>query len=284
MSPPLHRAPGGPRPSRARGQHFLVQPQTAARIVACAALGPDDEVIEIGPGRGALSEHLARGRPRRLVLVEVDQRLAAALQSRFAGAADVAVIHADFLALERESLIERPPVKVVGNLPFNCATAILHRLGRWRGLIARMVLMFQREVAERIRAQPGKPAYGALSALSAIDWDVREHFRVPAGNFYPQPKVDAEVLVLTPVLRPMDELEAQAVAEVIRACFSSPRKTLRNALSGALKIPPRQAEERLERASLDAAARPARLALEDFARLARALRGLMPSEGLRADA
>jgi 16S rRNA (adenine1518-N6/adenine1519-N6)-dimethyltransferase len=272
------------RPSRARGQHFLIQPQVAARIVESAAIGPDDEIIEIGSGRGALSEHLLRARPRRLVLIEIDSRFAAALQVRFADSPQVATICADFLALEPESMIERPPVKVVGNLPFNSATAILQRLSQWRVPIARMVLMFQREVAERIRAQPGKRAYGALSALSAMSWDVREHFRVPAGNFYPQPKVDAEVLVLAPVPRPLNKEQAEMIEQVIHACFSSPRKTLRNGLSRALKIPPERVQERLSRASIDAGARPAQLGREDFARLAHVLRDVLSSEGLHIGA
>jgi len=107
---------------------------------------------------------------------------------------------------------------------------------------------------------------------------------VPAGNFYPQPKVDAEVLVFTPVARPMNETQERVVTDVIKACFFSQRKMLRNALASGLKISPQVAVQRLEQASIDPAARPAQLRLEDFARLARALDGLMPSEGSRADA
>jgi 16S rRNA (adenine1518-N6/adenine1519-N6)-dimethyltransferase len=283
MNSASHRAPLRPRPSRAQGQHFLVQPQTAARIAACARITPHDEVIEIGAGRGALSEHLMRAQPRRLVLVEIDRSLAADLKSRLMSPG-IAVVHADFLALELKDLIEDTPVKVVGNLPFNCASAIFQRLGQWRKEIARMVLMFQREVAERIRARPAESAYGALSVLTAIHWEIQEHFRVPAGNFYPQPKVDAEVLVFTPVARPMNETQERVVTDVIKACFFSQRKMLRNALASGLKISPQVAVQRLEQASIDPAARPAQLRLEDFARLARALDGLMPSEGSRADA
>jgi 16S rRNA (adenine1518-N6/adenine1519-N6)-dimethyltransferase len=283
MSRPIHRRRTDQAPNRAHGQHFLVQPHIASRIVERALLGPDDEVIEIGPGRGALTEYLARAVARRLVLVEIDLRLAGALKARFADDDRVTVIHGDFLALRREEIIGRPPVKVVSNLPFNSATAILERLSHWRSLIVRMVLMFQREVAERIRARPATPPYCALSALTALNWNVEEHFRVPAGNFFPRPKVDAEVLVLAPVSRPMEPEQAQAMSEVIRACFLNPRKTLRSGLSMTLKIPRSLAQARLEQARIEPTARPAQLALEDFGRLACALHGV-ELKGLPADA
>ena len=132
---------------------------------------------------------------RSLTLVELDARLAVRLQERFA---DVRVVNADFLAIDFKALIDDSPVKVIGNLPFNVAAAILRKLCDNSRSISRMVLMFQREVAARIRATPGDDAYGALSVFTALYWKIEQHFIVAAGSFHPRPKVDAEVLAFAP--------------------------------------------------------------------------------------
>ena len=173
----------GVRPRKSRGQNFLVQPAIADRIVAAAAIAPGDEVVEIGPGLGILSDKILRAGVRRLWLVELDPRLAERLESAFAGHPAVRVVCRDFLEVELAELVERPPVKVIGNLPFNAAAAILRRLDEMRGAIGRMVLMFQREVAERIRARAGERAYSALSVFTALYWETREHFRVCCRQF-----------------------------------------------------------------------------------------------------
>jgi 16S rRNA (adenine1518-N6/adenine1519-N6)-dimethyltransferase len=184
----------------------------------------------------------------------------------------VRVVCRDFLEVELAELAERPPVKVIGNLPFNAAAAILRRLVEMRGAIGRMVLMFQREVAERIRARAGERAYSALSVFTALYWETREHFRVPAGNFRPAPRVDAEVIVFTPhKIAPFAPADEAALLGAIRAAFSAPRKTIRNALAGALDATPEAVAGALTRAAIDHAARPATLSVADFVRLADAL-------------
>jgi 16S rRNA (adenine1518-N6/adenine1519-N6)-dimethyltransferase len=226
----------GVRPRKSRGQNFLIQPAIADRIVAAAAIAPGDEVVEIGPGLGILSDKILRAGVRRLWLVELDPRLAERLQSAFAGHPAVRVVCRDFLQVELAELVERPPVKVIGNLPFNAAAAILRRLDEMRGAIGRMVLMFQREVAERIRARAGERAYSALSVFTALYWETREHFRVAAGNFRPAPHVDAEVIVFTSHARaPFAPAGEAPLLAAIRAGFSAPRKTIRNALAGAAR-------------------------------------------------
>jgi len=255
------------KPSKARGQNFLIQPSLARRIVEAAELNVDDEVVEIGAGLGALTDWLVPSPARRVVAVEVDSRLASFLRERFSATNKVEVICADFLALDLFELAGRRPIKVVGNLPFCAATAILLRLGRWRTLISRMVLMFQREVAERIRAKPGESAYGALSVISAINFSVVDHFRVSSGNFYPRPKVDAEVLVMTPKQHTGTTI-GEGLEKLVRASFSCPRKKLRNALSLALKVPSERIEYWLKEGGIDPAARPSDLTLDDFIRLA----------------
>ncbi len=265
-------ASAGVRPRKSRGQNFLIQPAIADRIAAAAAIEAGDEVVEIGPGLGILSNRILRAGARRLWLIELDARLARRLESAFAGHPAVRVLCRDFLEVELAAIAERPPVRVVGNLPFNAAGAILRRLDEARASISRMVLMFQREVAERIRARAGERAYSALSVYTALYWQTLEHFRVAAGNFRPAPRVDAEVIAFAPLASPpFAAADEPAVLGAVRAAFSAPRKTIRNALAGALAAAPEAISAALGHAGLDPSARPATLAVADFVRLAAAL-------------
>ena len=272
-APALARA--GVRPAKSRGQNFLTSGTVADRIVAAAELSKTDPVVEIGPGLGILTEKIAARPLRSLTLVELDPRLAARLRERFADGADVDIINADFLAIDFAALVTDPPVKVIGNLPFNVAAAILRRLSDNARMISRMVLMFQREVAARIRAIPGDEAYGALSVFNALYWKIDLHFSVAAGSFHPRPKIDAEVLAFTPratqTFAAGNENERD-VLETVRASFSAPRKTIRNALSHSLGIDSTRIARALERAAIDPATRAEKLSVPDFLRLAHALR------------
>jgi 16S rRNA (adenine1518-N6/adenine1519-N6)-dimethyltransferase len=277
----------GVTPHKSRGQNFLVQPRVADRIVAAAEITAGNDVIEIGPGLGILSDRLAQQPVRRLILIELDDRLATQLRDRFADEPHVTVINNDFLTLDPRDFtsFDSPvPMRVVANLPFNVAAAILERLCGMQTVISRMVLMFQREVAERIRARPGSRDYGALSAFTSLYWEVTDHFRVAAGSFHPKPRVDAEVLTFAP-RRPMPFApnEERAVLTTVRASFSAPRKTLRNAVGKALAIESAALEAGFLRAAIDPAARAATLAVEDFVRLARAL-NLHPNSAAATDA
>jgi 16S rRNA (adenine1518-N6/adenine1519-N6)-dimethyltransferase len=270
----------GVTPHKSKGQNFLVQPRVADRIVEAAEIARGDDVIEIGPGLGILSERIAQRPFRRLTLIELDDRLATQLRERFADDLRVNVINRDFLILDPCDLLNsdlsadspRAPLRVVANLPFNVAAAILERLCAMQATIARMVLMFQREVAERIRARTGSSTYGALSVFTSMYWEITGHFRVAAGSFHPKPKVDAEVLTFAP-RRPMPFApeEERAVLATVRAAFSAPRKTLRNAVGKALALDSVALETAFARAAIDPTARAATLAVEDFVRLARAL-------------
>lgn len=209
---------------------------------------------------------------RSLTLVELDPRLAVRLSDRFAGDARNRVINADFLSVDFAQLAAMPPIKVIGNLPFNVAAAILRRLCDNARLISRMVLMFQREVAARIRARPGDDGYSALSVFTALYWDIDLHFAVAAGSFHPRPKVDAEVLGFRPRTEsPFVEIDERTVLEVVRASFSAPRKTIRNALSHSLGVEAATIVAALERAAIDPSARAETLAVPDFIRLSRVL-------------
>jgi 16S rRNA (adenine1518-N6/adenine1519-N6)-dimethyltransferase len=260
----------GVRPAKSRGQNFLTSAGVANRIVAAAELTESDAVIEIGPGLGILTEKIAPMPHRSLTLVELDARLATRLQERFA---DARVVNADFLEVDFAALVKGSPVKVIGNLPFNVAAAILHRLCDNSRLISRMVLMFQREVAARIRAVPADDAYGALSVFTALYWQIDSHFTVAAGSFHPRPKVDAEVLVFTPLATPVfAKIDEGEVLQTVRASFSAPRKTIRNALSHALGIDSVQTTRALERAAIDPGTRAEKLGVPDFLRLTHEVR------------
>jgi 16S rRNA (adenine1518-N6/adenine1519-N6)-dimethyltransferase len=267
-APALARA--GVRPAKSRGQNFLTSAGVADRIVNAAQLSETDSVVEIGPGLGILTEKIVARPHRSLTLVELDSRLAVRLRERFA---DVRVINADFLAIDFAALLDDSAVKIIGNLPFNVAAAILRKLCDNSRMISRMVLMFQREVALRIRATPGDDAYGALSVFTALYWKIDLHFTVAAGSFHPRPKVDAEVLAFTPLATSsFADVDEQDVLETVRASFSAPRKTIRNALGHALGIDSAQTVLALERAAIDPGTRAEKLGVPDFLRLAHSLR------------
>ena len=262
----------GVRPSKSRGQNFLVQPSVATHIVSAAEIEAGDSVVEIGPGLGILTERIIGAGPRRLTLVELDERLAAMLSARFGGDTRVRLLNRDFLTVTRPEF-DGERLKVIGNLPFSAAAAILRRLSDYRESIVRMVLMFQREVGERIRALPGSRNYGSLSVFSSLYWQIIGHFRVAAGSFHPRPKVDAEVLIMEPRCeRDFNPAEESDICATVRAVFSAPRKTIRNSLSGSLDVDSNTIEAALELANIDPSMRPAMLDRSQLIALARILR------------
>jgi 16S rRNA (adenine1518-N6/adenine1519-N6)-dimethyltransferase len=260
------------RPTKARGQNFIVQQSIAQQIVGAAGICADDTIIEIGPGLGILTEQIIAAGPRHVTLVEVDSRLAAMLRARFGDDERITILNRDFLKLSRQDLAGEG-LKVIGNLPFAAATAILRQLCDFRESIARIVLMFQREVGERIRALPGARNYGALSVLSALYWRIDGHFRIAAGSFHPRPKVDAEVLVMTPhVVSGLQAVDEAGLRTTIHAAFSAPRKTIRNSLAGGLGVDTETVEAALQRIKLDPSLRPAMLNCSQLIALAGILR------------
>ncbi len=258
-------------PSKSRGQNFLTQGAIADRIVAAANLNTSDEVIEIGPGLGILTERILRSEVRSLTLVELDRALADRLRVQYATDSRITIVEADFVRIDFRALAKNR-AKVIGNLPFNAGNAIFRVLCEHHDLIAMVVAMFQREVGERLRAAPGDSDYSALSVVAALYFDIDLHFRVAAGSFHPKPKVDAEVLRFR--ARPsllFDPDEEARVLETVRASFSAPRKMIRNSLATGLGIASEAAVAALSHARIDSTARAESLSPEDFVRLARAL-------------
>lgn len=264
-------AAGRARPGRPRkrfGQHFLAQPEIARRIVSLAELDGQKGALEIGPGRGALTELLARS-ARELWLVEIDRDLTRQLEERYASSANVRVIQGDVLELDLEATLgAAAPVVVVSNLPYNISTPVLMKLLETPHLFSRLVLMLQREVAERLTAGPGTKVYGALSVMVQLTAAARVAFHVSPGSFRPPPKVDSTVIVVEPRRpAPFQPGEIRALRRIVRAAFGQRRKQLGNAL-GAVTPEPRTL---LESLALDPRRRPETLAPADFVRIASAL-------------
>lgn len=223
------------RAKKSLGQNFLVDPSVSSRIVDAAAVRAGDTVIEIGPGRGALTEGL-RGRGERLVLVEKDDALAASLAYRYSTFSDVAVLNADALQLQPSDVPFPGPYRVVANLPYNVGGRItMHLLEDWPGHVRSMTLMFQREVANRITASPGSKAYGSLTVLVQSMAETWSLFGVPPGAFRPVPKVQSSVVRIQPRAEALwAGLDYGWFRRVVKAGFSARRKTIVNALQGGL--------------------------------------------------
>jgi 16S rRNA (adenine1518-N6/adenine1519-N6)-dimethyltransferase len=216
-------------PKKSLGQNFLTDPHYLRKIVDAAQVGDQDLVVEIGPGMGHLTRELA-ARARKLVVIELDDRLIPRLQQEFASFPNVEIVHADALQYDYSSLLERG--KVVANLPYYISTPIIQRLIAQRACFSTLTLMLQREVAERIAADPGGKEYGFLSVLVQYFAVPRLEFTVPAGAFTPRPKVDSAVLTLAMRDHPEHVVaDEELFLRVIKAAFSQRRKTLRNSLS-----------------------------------------------------
>jgi 16S rRNA (adenine1518-N6/adenine1519-N6)-dimethyltransferase len=213
------------RAKKSLGQNFLRDETVVERIVDALRLAEADTVIEIGPGTGALTRRLA-GRTRRLIAIEFDRDLIPALEREFSGPAGVEIMNADALDLDLGSL-GNEQFKIVANLPYNVATPILQRLAAQRGQIDAMVLMFQREVVERITAQPGGKQRGYLSILAQNAFAIERLFDVPPSAFSPVPKVWSSVARFCPMPIAPEEPRYLRLAST---AFAQKRKTILNNL------------------------------------------------------
>jgi 16S rRNA (adenine1518-N6/adenine1519-N6)-dimethyltransferase len=269
------------RPRKRFGQHFL-EPQWVAKLVAAIEPLPTDRFIEIGPGRGAITEPLA-ARVEHVLAIEVDRDLASALEKR--ALPNVAVVTADVLTVELAELARQaagdspsgpsgiPTVRVAGNLPYNISSPILFRLldlGT-TGLVTDATLMLQKEVADRLVAEPGTRDYGVLTLTTALGADVERVLSLPPGAFRPPPKVHSAVVRLTFRPPPPDVPDRALATQIIRAVFTQRRKTLSNALERFASSRGVSARQALLTADIDPKRRPETLLLTEVARLATVL-------------
>jgi len=266
------------------GQHFLASEDLAARVVDTLGDVSQSAVLEIGPGRGIMTSLLAR-RARRLIAVELDRVLAAQLRLKFGMARNVEIIEADVLAIDFDSLfgpkpgLSRPgidlkpePMRVVGNLPYYITSDILLRLFEFSKYFDSIVIMVQREVADRIAAEPGGRDYGMLSATTQLYAGVEKLFTLPPGAFVPPPKVHSTVLRLT--IDPQQEklgVAGDGFIDFLRLSFGQKRKTLWNNLKA--KYEGADLKRALSDARVKATARAETLSLEESAAVYRALHG-----------
>jgi 16S rRNA (adenine1518-N6/adenine1519-N6)-dimethyltransferase len=272
------------------GQHFLASDSFAFQIVDALGDVSQNTVLEIGPGRGVLTSLLAK-RVRRLIAVELDRVLAAQLRLRFGMYSNVEVIEGDILSVDIDSLfgpkpgLRRPgiefkpePVKVVGNLPYYITSDILLRLLDFSKYFETIVILVQREVADRIAATPGSRDYGLLSATAQLHARVEKLFTLPPGAFVPPPKVHSAALRLTMAPRQKElgldgdgDGSGQSFIDFLKLSFGQKRKTLWNNLKS--NYPEARLRAALAQARVKPAARAETLDLEESAALFRALRG-----------
>ncbi len=219
----------GVLPSKQLGQNFLIDPNMARWIVSQLEVTPEDAVVEVGPGTGSLSEHLV-GKVRRLILIEFDSRLAAALTEKYRDDPSVEVHHADGVKFDSRQLFKHRPLKFLGNLPYSCGGAIMKNLLSRPHPFERAVIMLQKEVIDRLAAKPGTKDYGILSLRTQANWQVAPLRTVPPEAFYPQPKIDSSVAVLTPRLSGLPTFDYRLFDELVRRGFAQRRKQLKKQL------------------------------------------------------
>lgn len=250
------------RARRRFGQHFLHDPAAIERIVAALSPGPGDCLVEIGPGRGALTRALLQSPCRSLDAIEIDRDLAALLRAAFAGERRFALHEADALCFDFTALArERGRLRVVGNLPYNISTPLLFHLLRSARALIDLHVMLQREVIERMAAAPGDAAYGRLTVMLAPWVDVQRLFDVGPGAFQPPPRVWSAVARVSVRSSPAFPV-SPAFAAIVAAAFAHRRKTLRNALRGLVTA------AQIECCGIDPAARPETLPPAAFNALA----------------
>jgi 16S rRNA (adenine1518-N6/adenine1519-N6)-dimethyltransferase len=262
-------------PRKGLGQNFLVDERVLKQILAKAEVGPEDTVLEVGAGLGTLTQALAE-RARRVVAVEVDPQLVPALRSRLQSTSNVEIVQGDILALDIARLMwgectqRASPYKVVANIPYYITSAVLRHLLEASARPELIVLMVQKEVAQRIVAKPGEMSLLAVSVqFYALP---RLVARVPARAFYPRPKVDSAIVRLDPREQlPLGTDEIGPFFKVVRAGFAQRRKQLRNSLAHGLGLSPQLVTRAMSGAGIDPRRRAQTLSVAEWVTLYRTL-------------
>lgn len=262
------------------GQNFLTDPNILRKIVAAGDINQETNVIEVGPGIGALTEYLART-AHRVVAFEIDDRLLPVLADTLAPYENVTIVHQDILkahidqVLQEQFADDRRPVKVVANLPYYITTPIMMHFLDAKAPIAEMVVMMQKEVADRISAKPGTKAYGSLSIAVQYYMEASIAFIVPKTVFVPQPNVDSAILTLTRRPKPAVTVTNEAAFFALtKAAFLQRRKTFWNNLQsyyGKDEATKAWLQQSLQATAIDPKRRGETLSLEEFARLSNAM-------------
>ncbi len=255
------------------GQNFLHDSTIIDRIVGCIAPKPGQHLVEIGPGRGALTEPLLEGTGGELDVVELDRDLIPILKAQFFRYDQLRIHEADALSYDFSQLItDDRPLRLVGNLPYNISTPLMFHLLNFADRIADMHFMLQKEVVQRLCAAPGDSAYGRLGVMMQYHCEARYIFTVPPGAFTPAPKVESAIVRLTPRREIPHPANDPAMLEtVVRTAFNQRRKTLRNNLKPLLSA------DALETLGLNPGERAENLSIADFVMIANHLSQSEPS-------
>jgi len=255
------------------------------QIVAGAAITPDETVVEIGPGLGAMTLPIARS-ARRVVAVELDRDMVGLLRTELLAAemANVAILEQDILSLDLAGIASESDGKLVvmGNLPYNISSQVLVQLIAQRRWVDRAVLMFQRELAQRLLAEPGTKAYGRITVMLRYCARIVSVMTVPSTAFYPQPKVDSEVVRIDFTPPEPAAVDEALLFTVIRIAFGKRRKTLANALvTPVIQMDKARAKRLLEGVGINPVRRPETLTPAEFVALANAMAAEGPAHGNR---
>ncbi len=254
-------------PRRRFSQNFLRDEHVITALVSVINAHPDQHLVEIGPGRGALTRALIRV-CRRLDVIEIDRDLVALLGQSFAGYDKLHVHQADALKFDFRVLVQGEKLRIIGNLPYNISTPLLFHLFEQTDGIDDMHFMLQKEVVDRLSATPGGKDYGRLSIMTQCHCRVDKLFDVYPESFYPQPQVISSVVRLIPhAIKPVAPEQLNSLSRIVSDAFSQRRKTLRNSLGNLFTA------SEIARLGIDAKARAEMLSLEDYVTLSQYLTG-----------
>lgn len=260
----------GLRMQKKWGQNFLIRPEVVEDIVDAAELGPDDRVLEIGPGIGTLTQGLARTGAQ-VTAVELDPKLPEILAETLAAYPNVRIVPGDILKTDVRALMGDEPFTVAANLPYYITTPILMYLLEQKLPLVRLVLMMQREVAERLAASPGTKAYGAITLAVQYYTEAHVLFDVEPESFWPAPNVVSSVVEFIPRKQPpVDVRDEKLLFRLVKIAFAQRRKTFRNNIKAA-GYESATADALLARAEIDGGRRGETFSLEEFARLTNVL-------------
>ena len=254
------------------GQNFLTDDNIIQKIVACANFQDDDIIVEIGPGKGALTHHFVH-RDNPIHLIEIDRDLSTALQEQFHSKSHIQISNQDVLTLNFSDLAhDHRLLNILGNLPYNISTPLLFHCLDHTSIIRQMTFMLQKEVVDRITAQPNTKAYGKLSVLFQYHCHAEKQFDIPPSAFQPQPKVMSSVVTLTPKGKPSPEAkQPETLKKLVHLAFSQRRKTLKNNLKSFVS------SDAFELANIDASRRAESLTLSEFVQLANSINHIEPN-------
>jgi 16S rRNA (adenine1518-N6/adenine1519-N6)-dimethyltransferase len=248
------------------GQNFLHDHHVIDNILAAVAAKPGDNIAEIGPGQGAITEGILKATDGHLNVIELDRDLIPIIEGKFNHYPGFKINQGDALEFDFSQLTQEKPMKVVGNLPYNISTPLIFHLLEYHDRIIDMHFMLQKEVVDRIAAGPREKNYGRLSIMVQYYCDVYSLFVVKPGSFHPVPKVDSAVIRMVPYKElPFPAKDVNVLEKVVRQAFSQRRKTLRNTLKGVIS------GEELESLGIDPSARPETLSVEEYVRISDAV-------------